>query len=150
MWNICQKTFLKCVWLFLKAFGHKNLKLRKFSYLISCLPHGHQLSSFDNRQAEEQFKLKHWKNHTYCVEKEFQFFSQKNLKMEEANKTNISLILNMLPPEMLEKILNFLNYKEICQAKLISRRWKEIIDKGNLLKKVRGKTFFKFTYFYVF
>ena len=61
--------------------------------------------------------------------------------MEEANKTNTSLILNMLPPEMLEKVLNYLNYKEICQAKLISRRWKEIIDQGNLLKKAAGKTF---------
>ena len=60
--------------------------------------------------------------------------------MEEANKANMSLILNMMPPEMLEKILNFLNYKEICQAKLISRRWKEIIDQGNLLKKAAGKT----------
>ena len=70
--------------------------------------------------------------------------------MGEANKTNTCLIHNMLPPEMLEKILNFLNYKEICQAKLISRRWKEIIDKGNVLKKVRGKTSFKFTDFYLF
>ena len=61
--------------------------------------------------------------------------------MEEANKTNMSLIFYMLPPEILEKILNFLNYKEICQAKLISRRWKEIIDKGNVLKKAAGKTF---------
>ena len=61
--------------------------------------------------------------------------------MKEANKKNISLILNMLPPELLEKILNFLNYKEICQAKLISRRWKEIIDKGNVLKKAAGKFF---------
>ena len=61
--------------------------------------------------------------------------------MEEAKKTNTSLILYMLPPEMLEKILNFLNYKEICQAKLISRRWKEMIDKGNLLKKAAGKVF---------
>ena len=61
--------------------------------------------------------------------------------MEEANKTNMSLILYMLPPEMLEKVLNFLNYKEICHAKLISRRWKEIIDQGNLLKKAAGKTF---------
>ena len=61
--------------------------------------------------------------------------------MEEANKTNISLILNMLPPEMLEKVVNYLNYKEICQAKLISRRWKEIIDQGNVLKKAAGETF---------
>ena len=60
--------------------------------------------------------------------------------MEEANKTNASLILNMLPPEMLQKVVNFLNYKEICHAKLISRRWKEIIDQGNLLKKAAGKT----------
>ena len=61
--------------------------------------------------------------------------------MVEAKKTNISLILYMLPAEMLEKILNFLNYKEICQAKLISRRWKEMIDKGNLLKKAAGEVF---------
>ena len=61
--------------------------------------------------------------------------------MEEANKTNTSLILYMLPPEMLEKVVNFLNFKEICQAKLISRRWKEIIDQGNLLKKAAGNTF---------
>ena len=69
--------------------------------------------------------------------------------MEEANKTNTSLILYMLPPEMLEKILNFLTYNEICKAKLIARRWKEIIDKGNVLKKAAGKTFSKFTAFYV-
>ena len=61
--------------------------------------------------------------------------------MEQANKTNTSLILYILPPEMLEKVLNFLNYKEICKAKLISRRWKEIIDKGNILKKAAGKIF---------
>ena len=45
----------------------------------------------------------------------------------------------ILPPEMLEKILALLIYKEICRAKLICRKWKEIIDKGNLLKKVAGK-----------
>ena len=61
--------------------------------------------------------------------------------MGEANKINMSLINNKLPPEMLEKILELLNYKEICHAKLISRRWKEIIDQGNLLKKAAGKTF---------
>ena len=45
----------------------------------------------------------------------------------------------MPPPEMLEKILKLLTFRDICQAKLISRRWKEIIDKGNVLKKVAGK-----------
>ena len=59
--------------------------------------------------------------------------------MGEANKAKMCLIHNMLPPEMLEKIIEILNYMEICQAKLICKRWKEIIDKGNLLKKAAGK-----------
>ena len=59
--------------------------------------------------------------------------------MEKANKTNTSLILNMLPPEMLEKILKLLKLKEICQAQLVCKTWKEIIVKGNLVKKVAGK-----------
>lgn len=50
------------------------------------------------------------------------------------------LISNNLPPEMVEKILKFLNYKDICQAKLICRRWKEIIDNGNLVIKAASKT----------
>ena len=40
---------------------------------------------------------------------------------------------------MVEKILRLLSTKEICQAKLICRRWKEIIVKGNLVKKASGK-----------
>ena len=59
--------------------------------------------------------------------------------MEEANKANMSLILNMLPPEILEKILKLLKLKEICQAQLVCKTWKGIIVKGNLVKKVAGK-----------
>ena len=59
--------------------------------------------------------------------------------MEEPNKADMSLILNMLPPEMLEKILKLLKLKEICQAQLVCKRWKDIIVKGNLAKKVAGK-----------
>ena len=59
--------------------------------------------------------------------------------MERANKANMSLILNMLPPEMLEKILKLLKLKEICQAQLVCKRWNDIIIKGNLVKKVAGK-----------
>ena len=59
--------------------------------------------------------------------------------MERANKANMSLILNMLPPEMLEKILKLLKLKEICQAQLVCKTWKEIIARGNLVKKVAGK-----------
>ena len=45
----------------------------------------------------------------------------------------------ILPPEMLEKILKLLNFKDICQANLVCKRWNEIIVKGNVLKKVAGK-----------
>ena len=67
--------------------------------------------------------------------------------MEEANKANMSLILNMLPPEILEKILKLLKLKEICQAQLVCKRWKDIIVKGNLVKKVAGKNNASFCYF---
>ena len=51
----------------------------------------------------------------------------------------LSLIHNILPPEMMEKILRLLNFKDICQVQLTCRRWNEIIVKGNLLKKASGK-----------
>ena len=50
-----------------------------------------------------------------------------------------SLIHEILPPEMVEKILKLLNYKDLCQAKQVCRRWKEIIDLGNLMKKSKSK-----------
>ena len=49
-------------------------------------------------------------------------------------------INNILPPEMVEKILKILNCKDIYQLQRFCRRWKEIIDKGNLKKKATGKT----------
>ena len=49
---------------------------------------------------------------------------------------NSSADPNILPTEMLEKILKFLNYKDLCQAELVCRRWKEIIK--NLKKEVSG------------
>ena len=52
----------------------------------------------------------------------------------------LSLIHEILPPEIIEKILKLLNYKDIYQSQLVCRRWKEIIDKGNLKKKATGKT----------
>ena len=62
-------------------------------------------------------------------------------KMVAAAKTmKMSIDINNLPPEMVEQILKLLNIKEICQAKLICRRWKEVIVEGNLVKKSSGKT----------
>ena len=61
-------------------------------------------------------------------------------KITESKKMELSLIHEILPPEMVEKILKLLNYKDLCQAKQVCRRWKEIIDMGNLKKKALGKT----------
>ena len=61
------------------------------------------------------------------------------------------MINEILPPEMVEKILKLLHYKEIYQSQLVCRRWKEIIDMGNLKKTALGKTstlmLFCFQYF---
>ena len=59
--------------------------------------------------------------------------------MAVSNEIKLSMNLNLLPPEMEEKILKFLNWKDICQAQLICRRWNEIIKKGNLVKNAASK-----------
>ena len=61
-------------------------------------------------------------------------------KITEAKKMELSTIHEILPPEMVEKILKVVNYKDIYQSQLVCKRWKEIIDKGNLKKKATGKT----------
>ena len=62
--------------------------------------------------------------------------------MAKAKKAKLSEIHEMLPMEMMEKILKLLNYNDICQAKLVCRRWKEVIVNGHLLKKAAGKNLF--------
>ena len=57
----------------------------------------------------------------------------------QAKKRRLSDVENILPPEMVEKILKLLKLKEICQSQLVCKRWKEIIVNGNLVKKVAGK-----------
>ena len=59
--------------------------------------------------------------------------------MTEAKRLRLSVIEDILPPEMVEKILKLLHIKDLCQAQLICRRWKEIIDNGNLIKKASGR-----------
>ena len=56
----------------------------------------------------------------------------------ERKRMPVDQINIILPPEMLEKILKLLNFKDICQANLVCRRWNEIIAKGNVLKKASG------------
>ena len=68
-------------------------------------------------------------------------------QMVEVKKMRFSVIHDILPSEMVEKILKLLHIKDLCQAQLICRRWKEIIDKGNLVKKASGKDSQAHTYF---
>ena len=73
-------------------------------------------------------------------------------KITESKKMELSLIHEILPPEMIEKILKFLNCKDIYKSQMVCRRWKEIIDLGNLKKKATSKTstlsvLFNFLYF---
>ena len=65
-----------------------------------------------------------------------QFSKISNDERERMPDGQINIIL---PPEMLEKILKLLNFKDICQANLVCRRWNEIIVNGKVLKKASGK-----------
>ena len=64
----------------------------------------------------------------------------------DSKRMKHSTINEILPPEIVEKIIKLLNVIDIFQAQLICRRWKEIIDNGNLLKKVSGETLSLFCY----
>ena len=58
--------------------------------------------------------------------------------MSNAKRIKLSVNFNNLPPEMVERILKLLHFMEICKARLICKRWKEIIDKGKLVKDAAG------------
>ena len=59
--------------------------------------------------------------------------------MSDAKRIKLSVNFNNLPPEMVERILKLLHFTEICKARLICKRWKEIIDKSKLLENATGK-----------
>ena len=66
--------------------------------------------------------------------------SDGQINIVQKKKRRVSDVENILPPEMVEKILKLLNFKDICQAQLVCKRWKDFIVKGNLVKKASGKT----------
>ena len=96
-------------------FDAANLIIDAIKILITCLQNNNSISSFSSSVH-------------MCY------------KIPEAKKMELSTIHEILPPEMVEKILKLLNFKDLCQARQVCRRWKEIIDKGNLKKKATGKT----------
>ena len=67
----------------------------------------------------------------------------------QAKKIKLSGINNILPPEIVEKILKLITYNDIYQAKLTCRKWNEIIHKGSLMKRAFSKIFYPFVLLYI-
>ena len=107
---------------------HKAIKNDHSIMVHFLLENGADLYS-KNKNGETPVYIAVKLNHKACL----------NILLE--NGANVNHIQNILPPEMVEKILKLLNLREICRAQLVCKRWKEIIDKGNLVKKASGKTF---------
>ena len=49
----------------------------------------------------------------------------------------------VLPTEMLKAVLEKLDYKSLCSARQICKRWKNIIDGFDLVEKAFGKHLWK-------
>ena len=59
--------------------------------------------------------------------------------MSPAKNLRISINVEALPPEVIEKILENLKLSEVNQAKLVCKRWKSIIECDSFFNKVSGK-----------
>ena len=55
---------------------------------------------------------------------------------DESNAVDLPLVNKVLPTEMLKKILELLGIKSLCFAKLSCKRWKDIIDKFELINDI--------------
>ena len=52
---------------------------------------------------------------------------------------DLILINNVLPPEILKKILEWLDVKSLVNARLTCKRWKLIIDNCDIMEKALSK-----------
>ena len=64
-------------------------------------------------------------------------------KMAEENTINFPLINEVFPAEILKKILEWLDIKNLVNARLTCRYWKLIIDKCNIMEEALSKIFVK-------
>ena len=64
--------------------------------------------------------------------------SRKIIKAEE-NAIDFPLINELLPVEMLEKILEWLDIKSLVNARLTCKRWKLIIDSCDIIEEALSK-----------
>ena len=59
--------------------------------------------------------------------------------MAEENVIDFPLINEVFPNEVLEKILEWLDIKNLVIARLICKRWKQIIDNCDIMEKALSK-----------
>ena len=64
----------------------------------------------------------------------------KTSKMAEENTIDFALINELLPAEILEKILGLLDIKSLFSARLTCKHWKLLIDNCNIKDKALSKT----------
>ena len=110
-----------------------DLKLNAFGDFVNEVFSG----TDENQKAKLRTKLNQFSKISKSVGKRN---SDGQIVSFQAKKRRLSDVENILPPEMVEKILKLLKLKEICQAQLVCKRWKDIVVKGNLVTKVAGKT----------
>ena len=110
-----------------------DLTVKAFGNLVTEVFSG----TDENQKAKLRTKLNQFSKISKSEEKRN---SDGQIVSFQAKKKRLSDVENILPPEMVEKILKLLKLKEICQAQLVCKRWKEIIVEGNLVKKASGKT----------
>ena len=60
-------------------------------------------------------------------------------KKVERKGISFQSINQVLPIEMLKKILEFLDIKSLCFAQLSCKYWKDVIDEFELVKKATSK-----------
>ena len=80
---------------------------------------------------------------------QFKIAKKDRPKQVERKRIMFQSINQVLPTEMLKKILEFLDIKSLFFAKLSCKRWKAIIDEFELVKKAMSK-FYEFYYLIVF
>ena len=110
-----------------------DLTVKAFGDLVTKVFSG----TDENQKAKLRTKL----NQFSKINKSFgKRNSDSQISSVQAKKKKLSNVENILPPEVVEKILKLLNFKDICLANSVCRRWNEIIVKGNLMKKASGMT----------
>ena len=74
-------------------------------------------------------------------EKSHPFKALRKISIEVTMGDNI-VVHEILPLEIFEKILKFLDCKSLCQVRRICKQWKYIIDHRRLVQKALSKTSF--------